>query len=190
MANSLVKDKATVIGAKIQYDRYCRFQSLVIAEDIVMVSKVIALVCFFLILIPTDTHAWLFGPDNFEECLLEIMKGQDKSMLITAKKACEKKFPFEKKLSGYINIIEINWHMDEEYIYLDILENHGDYVITKYGANFSTKSCDEIVSYSDYSKTMIFYFDKPNQKKTRIKMKDPKKYHCMQTEEIYGKFRK
>jgi hypothetical protein len=46
-----------------------------------------------LILIPTSSQAAWFGPDNYEECVLEKMKGQNKAMIQTARKACERQFP-------------------------------------------------------------------------------------------------
>lgn len=51
--------------------------------------------CVLLLLLFCSTSAqsgWL-GPDNYEECVLEKMKGQDRSMRSTAQKACRKKFP-------------------------------------------------------------------------------------------------
>jgi hypothetical protein len=66
-----------------------------------------------------------FGPDNYEECVLEKMKGQPKEMMWTAQTACEKKFSFEKELYDYSDDLEINWVTSGSNIYLVIEENTG-----------------------------------------------------------------
>ena len=44
-------------------------------------------------------NAWgIFGPSNYEECVVEKMKGQDKSMVWRVEEACEVKFPFEREI--------------------------------------------------------------------------------------------
>lgn len=40
-----------------------------------------------------NVFAGLFGPTNYEECVLDKMKGQDRWMLSTAREACYIKFP-------------------------------------------------------------------------------------------------
>ncbi|MGV0982683.1 MAG: hypothetical protein ACOYB0_10015 [Polynucleobacter sp.] len=52
----------------------------------------------FAILIPiiffsANVFAGLFGPSNYEECVLDRMKGQDRWLLSTAREACLIKFP-------------------------------------------------------------------------------------------------
>lgn len=46
----------------------------------------------------TFAHAGVFGASNIEECVLDKMKGQDKSLLWTARRACEQAFPVEVAL--------------------------------------------------------------------------------------------
>lgn len=48
------------------------------------------------ILAPLDARAGWFGPDNYEDCILEKMKDQPRNMMPYAEDACEKKFPYEK----------------------------------------------------------------------------------------------
>jgi len=50
-----------------------------------------------ILLFPITTIAGFFGPDNFEECVLKEMKGQDESMLDFAVKACKQRFPEKPK---------------------------------------------------------------------------------------------
>ncbi len=103
--------------------------------------KRIFLLYIFLMLLPFNVNAGWFGPDNYEECVLERMKGQDKAMIQIARKACEKKFPFEKVLDyNYRNNIEISWFRDDSNLYLEINENHGEYNLTRCNAAFTILS--------------------------------------------------
>src|SRR3989344_2744502 len=53
------------------------------------------------ILTPLDVRAGWFGPDNYDECILEKMKDQPRNMMPYARDACEKKFPYEKPLTSH-----------------------------------------------------------------------------------------
>lgn len=44
---------------------------------------------------PSISYAGWFGPDNYEECMLERMKGQLKNMVSIAGKSCRNDFPEE-----------------------------------------------------------------------------------------------
>lgn len=53
-------------------------------------------ICTFIILIfinINSAHSQLWGPKNFEECVLEKMKGQLQAMIHTARQACKISFP-------------------------------------------------------------------------------------------------
>lgn len=52
--------------------------------------------CVASVFLAPTALAGMFGPDNYEECVLEKMKGQEKHMLPTARGACTKKFPPEE----------------------------------------------------------------------------------------------
>ena len=49
--------------------------------------------------------AGFFGADNYEECMLDKMKGQERHMKSLAKKACEIKFPKEEDITEYTRSI-------------------------------------------------------------------------------------
>ena len=58
--------------------------------EVIMKFKFIILLLFFF---SSNSFAGLFGPSNYEECVLDKMKGQDRWMLSTAREACLIKFP-------------------------------------------------------------------------------------------------
>ncbi|WP_285390872.1 hypothetical protein [Marinobacter azerbaijanicus] len=134
-------------------------------------------------------HGGWFGPDNYEECVLEKMKGQTKEMMWTAQTACEKEFPYEKELYGYKENLEISWATGGLSIYLMIKENRGDYMVTRYKAKFAKKQCSEVSSTSDYLLTEEFRFPQ-GAKRAYISTPDAEKYKCMRTEIIWGQYRK
>ena len=48
-----------------------------------------------ILLVTTNSFAGVFGPSNYEECVLDKMKGQTPNMMSLAKAACLKAFPDE-----------------------------------------------------------------------------------------------
>jgi hypothetical protein len=65
------------------------------------------LLIFLVFVISTQTHASLFGSRNYEECVLEKMKGQNSNMRSFAVDACLKLFPREELIDG--NKIKAEW---------------------------------------------------------------------------------
>ncbi|GAB6111556.1 hypothetical protein [Desulfomicrobium salsuginis] len=160
------------------------------------------------------TAGW-FGPSNFDECVIEGMKGQDKSMVRLVAKMCEKKFPFEKKLSfDYLGHIKYEWIPRQESISFEIKENSGDYIVTKIMASFTTEECegnksnnlenatikigDLELSYADFQagfpevpkrdivKTIPITRDSTGS----FQIQNGHHFRCMRIQEIYGKYRK
>jgi hypothetical protein len=73
-----------------------------------------------IVILSTNTaYAGWFGPDNYEDCILEKMRGQHKNMIHTARIACEKSFPYEKiiynKKYNDGNIFAKNYKKNEYY---------------------------------------------------------------------------
>jgi hypothetical protein len=63
----------------------------------------------------TSANAGWFGPSNYEECVLEKMKGQQGYMLKTAQDACQAKFKDEsKEVLLDQRLIQANWCLDEQ----------------------------------------------------------------------------
>jgi hypothetical protein len=127
-----------------------------------------------------------FGPDNYGECVLDKMKGQNEEMIFTANQLCEKKFPYEKALGNYTDEIEISWYTDQNSLNLSIIENYGEYEITRYKASFSEKKCEDVKSPDDYTLEATFKFKKGT-KSASISLKNSNKYQCMRTERMWGK---
>lgn len=139
-------------------------------------------------LMPTMASASFFGPKNYEECVLENMKGQVKTMISTARKACEKRFPYEKALPFYKDDIEISWYSDSDSLNLSIKENYGDYYITRYRSHFSKKVCNEVKALADYTLSKTFTFNRGiNSSSTAVK--NANEYKCMRTEKIWGEIK-
>lgn len=146
------------------------------------------LLCTLLMLLPFSGMAEWFGPDNYEDCLLEKMQGQNKAMLNTARKACEKQFPYEKKLDAYWDDIEIAWGAHGSTLSLAIQKNFGDYTVTRYKAEFSQKSCDE-ATISDYTLTKTFVF-LGGENTASVSVNDAEQYKCIRTDTVWGRLRK
>lgn len=62
-----------------------------------------------ILLFPITCIAGFFGPDNFEECVLKEMKGQDKSMSGVAMKLCRERFPKKPKQKEAPNDAELKY---------------------------------------------------------------------------------
>jgi len=92
------------------------------------------------------SHAGLFGPSNFEECVLDRMKGQDRSMLYVAKQACTKAFP-DKPMERYLDDenIESTWcESTKSKQVICVTKQPKNYKITEIEANFYVDKCENI----------------------------------------------
>lgn len=109
------------------------------------VIKKIYILVFLMVFSPIFSEAgWFSKPKNFDECVLEKMKGQDKSMRPYAVRACRKLFPEVRLSVSEIENIEMSWKSDDSSISLMIDRNDSNYQITKCEASFSVKTSDEI----------------------------------------------
>lgn len=97
-----------------------------------------------LLTISQASHAGLFGPSNFEECVLDKMKGQDRSMIYVAREACAKAFPdLEQSLDD--ESIKSTWcESTKTKQVICVTEQPKNYKITKIEANFYTDKCENI----------------------------------------------
>ncbi len=124
------------------------------------------------------------GYQSYEDCLLSEMKGQDSSMQGTAETVCERKFPFEKRLSGLYIDWDFAWEISRDSVLVRVVSNpYKNYKITKVDMKFSTKDCSES-KYSDFKQEHTFNFlsDKPAQVGTLKALT----YKCMKTDSVYG----
>jgi len=104
----------------------------------------------------TGVIAGIFGPDNYEECVLEKMEGQAKALIPIAKKACEKKFPYEKSLGDYEGLYDYTWGAKGEKAAIVIRNNIGKYKITKLEVTFSNDACSQSSVQTNFlTKTLV-----------------------------------
>lgn len=70
--------------------------------------KAISYIILLILVSPVSTSAGFFGPSNYDECVLDNMKGVTSDQAARAiQAACRKKFPIEKEdLSKYDSITE------------------------------------------------------------------------------------
>lgn len=100
----------------------------------------IAGLCFFLVYSPI-TVAGLFGPSNFEDCVLEKMKGQDRALYPTARAACLKAFPAEAAIDR--DRLKFTWcKSDYESESVCLEHKPANLTITKVEAVFFEEECD------------------------------------------------
>ena len=57
------------------------------------IKKIISFVLLFLFFVSFNVNAGIFGAANYEECVLEKMKGQTVQLLGVARDACRQAFP-------------------------------------------------------------------------------------------------
>lgn len=127
-------------------------------------------------------------PHNYDECVMEKMKGQPQAMIDHAQNLCEAEFPYERILYGYKNNIEVEWLTLGNLIYVNIPKNHGGYNITRYKASFA-KQCEPTSGWMNrdvFTLTKTFEF-KNNETTSTIDVGSAAdEYRCMRTDEIHG----
>jgi hypothetical protein len=104
--------------------------------------KIKAIGLTFIVLHSPITAAGLFGPSNFEECVLENMKGQDRALYATAKAACLKAFPPEVVIAR--DRLKFTWCKSEyDSASVCLEQKPANVTITKVEAVFSEDDCDD-----------------------------------------------
>jgi hypothetical protein len=58
------------------------------------------------LMISLPAYAGWFGPANYDECVLDTMKGQREYMMSSAESACRTRFPYTQKELDYLSAIE------------------------------------------------------------------------------------
>jgi hypothetical protein len=147
--------------------------------------KIIVLICLLIIPCANKSYAGWFGPSNYDECVLEKMKGQKGYMLPTVRSACEKDFPYEKNITNFYNKIRTNWYDDLGVIIFKIEENFSDYRITRCVAIFSENTCEENSNNSNYALKANLMFNK-GENISRFETNNFDGYQCMKIIEIWG----
>jgi hypothetical protein len=94
-----------------------------------------------LILLGFTPHASAFwGPKTFEECVLDKMKGQDRSMLPTARRACRKIFPVEEMVA----VPDFTWDVSPNGKgQVKVTSKPQGYRLSRVEGVIFTKTCDE-----------------------------------------------
>ena len=125
------------------------------------------------------------GYQNYDECMLSEMKGQQASMQITAEKVCERKFPYEKEIySSRDGEFDLGWSETAfNAIVIKVESNETDYQITKAKMKFSTKPCDQS-KIEDFSNILVFEFG--SNVKSEVNTNKASQFKCMRKDAVYG----
>lgn len=104
--------------------------------------RIFGLLLSLLVVFPHCAIAGWFGPDNYEECMLDKMKGQDKSMRSIANNACLAKFPKPMAITEFAGFgddkdIKLLWDGSN----IKIIRNNSSYQITSVGMLLSKENC-------------------------------------------------
>ncbi|MGD9670758.1 MAG: hypothetical protein AB7U75_17220 [Hyphomicrobiaceae bacterium] len=110
----------------------------------------------------TEANAGLFGPGNYEECVLENMKGQQQFMLETVRQACRKRFPEKRsepeepsETTLPAEYIKHTWcKSGRESQSVCLGEVSESYKITRVIGRFFKTTCEENDSYRDGIKSL------------------------------------
>ena len=150
----------------------------------------------FFLMLSSSANSGLFGPDNYDECLLDQMKGQSNNMRGTVNKICERKFPYEKKLwshnTNYNTIehdqISTSWEKSDGRIFLSLV-NNSKYEITRVTKFFGkVKSCKRPITEEQLPFELTFYFS--SSLESSAALKNAADMNCTATKSVYGKLRK
>jgi len=129
------------------------------------------------------------GPSNYDECMVERMKGQERYMYSTVRKSCEREF--EVKLQKKY-LVDLNWvDTASSGVVVSIAKNNSEYEVTKAILIFSMKSCEESKD-ADFKIQAEAVFSswipgKSAGEKADVKLESAYSVKCFRTKEVYGK---
>lgn len=141
---------------------------------------------FFPLMLSFSVNSGVFGPDSFEECVLDKMEGTATDLRKMVNRACEKKFPYERAIGS--EDIEFTWEsIPGGFIEINLV-NNSKYEVTKLTMKFSEFACKNITVKSDYQLIQNFYFSSSLTSSSSIK--NAVDYECAVPKQFYGKFRR
>jgi len=107
------------------------------------------------LLVATPARAGWFSYDNYDDCMLGRMKGQDTSMYVNADKLCKKQFGVEE----YISSSDVEWSFGYSPAghRIRIEKYPPEYAITKGEFLFSDKLCEGLKE-NDFRKPEMVNF--------------------------------
>jgi hypothetical protein len=136
----------------------------------------ILLVC----LLSSEAQAGWFSYDNYEDCMLGRMKGQDPSMYLNADKLCKKEFG----VAVWVNTSDVEWRFTANSIRL--VKTPPEYEITTGEFQFSNKQPCEGLKPEDFSKPEIVKFSNGE---APIPEELLKGMYCVRTLSFQGKYK-
>ena len=152
------------------------------------------IVGLMILFFPFTSQARFFGPSNFEECVVDKMKGQDIRMRGMVEDACEIKFPFEKDISGYFsakNVVGGIFHdgfniLQEGVLVLDFV-NKSKYKITSGVYLLTLSECDESDGFKKFEEVSLTPSPNNNSQLVGKVSEAYKNSKCGKFAELYGK---
>lgn len=100
----------------------------------------------------TALGQWLFGPSNYEECMIAEMRGQAQSMQDIAAKLCARRHKKEVYVSA--SEIKYKWVSTQNLFVRIEVTDSGEYEITRMEAKFALKKCEE-TKVGDFTKEVF-----------------------------------
>ncbi len=142
-----------------------------------------------------SANAGIFGPDNYDECMLDYLKGEENKTLIRlrdyASSACETKFPYEKDITSMKDDVTTSWWKDSDKVFLKITDNFSGYHVDRVKARLlpvcnPSDVKDNIRNHNDGLTVNFTFRSKVSQSSVSLGDVSPDDFNCMRTEEIYG----
>jgi hypothetical protein len=103
----------------------------------------------------TAAQAGWFGYENYEDCILGRMKGQNPSMYGTADKPCKREFKIEVDVPKS----KVKWHFGGSFSHFEItIESSEEYEIVSGMFSFSEKACGDATKEEDFTEPQKVHF--------------------------------
>lgn len=151
--------------------------------------KIYYLIIGLFSLFSANALADFFGPSNYDECVAENMRGQERIMLNTVRRVCQR--DFETKVGSNLEL-NFAWYHNSKGMEIQIIRNKSDFEVTRAVFLFSTKACEDWKGNdgTEYKIEANYASWIPGAKpKTSVVLKHPayKSFKCWRTVEVYGK---
>ncbi len=130
------------------------------------------------------------GPVNYDECVLKEMEGRQAALIRTAENVCEARFPYEKDITEYRDIIGMEFSAqagDKKHVCLTLSKTEPKYKATKAIVTFHSFPCEMAGNMYDTKQRIDFDFGKEGYLMCAKFEFEPK---CMTTNALYGIMKK
>lgn len=137
--------------------------------------------CFHVV----QVSAAFWDADNFDECVLNKMKGQNEKMLGHARGACRRLFPKEVDITSHLELAKPKWSTTANRISVEVPNYFAEIMNTRFAALLTKGDCDAESFPKPEAISVEFKFSN-KEGKSSLSLRNANEYNCFVPIGLWG----